>query len=116
MTKHTPEPWTTNGARKASNFGQYEAFITGPEVARVATVQGGNVDTRESTEANAARIVACVNACAGLNPEAVPGLVKALKRIRSREEHCLSVSIGFNEDNYTDAGAALAAVRQEVKA
>lgn len=29
--------------------------------------------------ANAARIVACVNACEGINPEAVPDILRALE-------------------------------------
>jgi len=35
--------------------------------------------SEEEAEANAARIVACVNGCAGINPEAVPELAEALR-------------------------------------
>lgn len=35
----------------------------------------------ELVEANAARIVSCVNACAGINPAAVPEIVDALERL-----------------------------------
>ena len=36
-------------------------------------------------EEHARRIVACVNACEGINPEAVPELVDALRRISDGE-------------------------------
>jgi hypothetical protein len=32
-------------------------------------------------EANAIRIVACVNACEGINPEAIPDMLEALNRL-----------------------------------
>ena len=37
------------------------------------------VDGGDEAKANAHRIVACVNACEGINPEAVPELLEALK-------------------------------------
>lgn len=37
-------------------------------------------DNPHWNEANAKRIVACVNACAGINPEAVPDLLEACKK------------------------------------
>jgi hypothetical protein len=55
-TEHTPEPWATNGTRIESennhgwvNDGWIIAGLEGPDA-----------------EANARRIVACVNACAGI--------------------------------------------------
>ena len=35
----------------------------------------------QTPDANAERIVACVNACEGINPEAVPEMLEALKKI-----------------------------------
>ena len=37
--------------------------------------------TEQEKLANAVRIVACVNACAGINPEAVPDLLATLRDI-----------------------------------
>ena len=58
-TEHTPEPWATNGTRIESehshgwaNDGWIIAGLEGPDA-----------------EANARRIVACVNTCAGLPTE-----------------------------------------------
>ena len=71
--KHTPEPWEnkTPGKYKAGNIyaeGEY-----------ICTTSG-------NAQANAERIVACVNACEGINPEAVPDLLEALKGIRAKVE------------------------------
>ena len=77
-TEHTPEKWTVAGYDKLNGVpvlvvqaierqpgnNSIEAFCPGPNAA-----------------ANAHRIVACVNACEGLNPEAVPGLLEALQAI-----------------------------------
>jgi hypothetical protein len=67
MEKHTPEPWT---ARKNTHDNGEWVVQAKPEA--VADVE---------TEADARRIAACVNACAGINPEAVPDLVRSLKWI-----------------------------------
>lgn len=42
----------------------------------------------DTAEANAARIVACVNACEGINPEAVKELLEALKIAISEAQVC----------------------------
>jgi len=39
------------------------------------------------TEANAQRIVNCVNGCEGINPKAVKGLYEALKVLTNFDEH-----------------------------
>lgn len=58
--KHTPEPWTTT--------------INGRDCAQVVDVDGRRIamciGQSERNEANAARIVACVNACAGMEDPA----------------------------------------------
>lgn len=69
MSNHTPEPWC-----KLNDCGT--VGIWGPQGDCVAVNNGCSCDN----EANADRIVACVNACAGLNPEAVPDVVEALKQ------------------------------------
>lgn len=73
--KHTPEPWDLSclGAGE-----EIEALrITGPGDEEV--IPPTYMDT--PTEENFKRIVSCVNACEGLNPEAVPELVAKLEHI-----------------------------------
>jgi hypothetical protein len=82
LPSHTPEPWAIFDA--ADRFPGIEAPDAGFSI-----VLWGNEDedagvrgeSEEHALANAARIVSCVNACAGLNPEAVPEMVKALEEI-----------------------------------
>ena len=47
---------------------------------------GGGTKGKPEQEANARRIVACWNACEGIDPEAVPGMVEACKRVLRAEE------------------------------
>ena len=81
-TEHTPEPWATNGTRIESehshgwaNDGWIIAGLEGPDA-----------------EANARRIVACVNACAGIetelleiltdNDKTISGLIRSIEKQR----------------------------------
>ena len=71
QTAHTPEPWTRDGNLLEGSTGM---------VATLAPWQEGLGDDTQCL-ANAARIVACVNACAGLPTAAleagvIQGLVK----------------------------------------
>lgn len=68
MNKHTPEPWC-----KLNDCGTVK--IWGPQGDCVAVNIGCSCDN----EANADRIVSCINNCAGINPEAVPDVVAALR-------------------------------------
>ena len=86
--KHTAEPWSLKtGERSSEIFGiMEEAPTTGPGgLGRynrrrvIATVHGGRND---GGHANATRIVACVNACAGINPETLPKILAMLREIR----------------------------------
>lgn len=63
-TKHTPEPW-----HAFERDGHWA--LTAPRCGEVGIVNDAD---------QAARIVACVNACAGINPEAVPELLAARRR------------------------------------
>ena len=68
---HTKEPWAVgkDPSDKGTIYGMF---------GRLAVSIGGEA---ERTNANAARIVACVNACAGIaDPAIVPELVAALER------------------------------------
>ena len=64
---HTPEPWRT---LKCSNDEGY--LIRGESEYLVAEVDN---------KANAARIVSCINGCAGLNPTAYRDVISALARL-----------------------------------
>ena len=61
MTQHTAEPWRTENGDVVCKEGPIAAVML------------------PNDRANATRIVACVNACEGINPEAVPELLEALK-------------------------------------
>jgi hypothetical protein len=91
-TKHSPEPWTTGGSA-------YPKTIYAEHIPMARTENGDGLDwipgercLFESTaKANAARIVACVNALSGLNPEAVKDVVAKfsalLESIESADSH-----------------------------
>lgn len=77
---HTPEPWeikTIGNAPAICIVSNGSTMSLGGIVADCDPTTG-KVPVEEC-EANAARIVACVNGCAGLNPAALHGLVKAIK-------------------------------------
>ena len=62
--KHTPEPWATEDV----TINQKEIQLWGPGRQYIGTIQG-IMYNHANTEANAERIVACVNACAGIATE-----------------------------------------------
>lgn len=67
--KHTPGPWFLG-----------ISGVFAPAKPGNAPEHGRNNQLAEVwNEANAARIVACVNNCEGINPEAVPEMLAALK-------------------------------------
>ena len=88
MSTHTPGPWRfvrkdASHALVASAFGdEYE----NPMIAKV-WLKGADF-----SESNALRIVACVNACEGINPEVIPEMVRMLDRL----EVALTNSPRFN--------------------
>lgn len=69
--KHTPGPW--EAFEKAEGGYSIESYVESGAWATVAHALDPN---------NAARIVACVNACEGISPEAVPNLLEALEAIQ----------------------------------
>ena len=72
MTEHTLGPWSIEQAH-------FDPWVVAPDGRYViATVATGG-DMSKEGHANARRIVACVNACEGINPEAVAELVEALE-------------------------------------
>jgi hypothetical protein len=80
-TKHTPEPWeeyagNIRTVEANEKYGDgYRAEFRRRPIADVVNIRG----QEEVNKANAQRIVACVNACRGINPEAVPDLLEALE-------------------------------------
>jgi len=70
-TKHTPTPWHNQSDWK-SIYSEDGCFIA--TVVKMPTYKN-----KIEHSADSDRIVSCVNACAGLNPEAIPGAVKALE-------------------------------------
>jgi hypothetical protein len=76
--QHTPTPWSTEAAYSPEAGRDVPSpYILGPDGQNVAAAMAWH----DEYNANAARIVACVNALAGLNPSAIPALVEALRRI-----------------------------------
>ena len=111
MSDHTPEPWKyiQSGqmifAKCVGGCGQRDSEF------RLADVRGwGHLQYRKDGEqmqdANGKRIVSCVNALAGLNPEAVNGVVEALKQ-------ALPILEWASRGQYPKARAALAALRKD---
>ena len=75
--KHTPEPWHV---KHDTNVMTYRT-INGTPIECSAFNQNDSRDPtcERQNQANASRAVACVNALAGLNPEAVKDVVEACK-------------------------------------
>jgi hypothetical protein len=75
---HTPEPWINlaQGVVITDDVGHHIAELEPSQETRLsATTQ----------RANGLRIVACVNACAGINPNAVPKMMESLRLIAAWE-------------------------------
>ncbi len=70
--KHAPEPWRTGWRQGHRVFVEHE---DGDEVVT-------DLIARVGLEANAARIVSCVNALAGKDPEALGELVRAADQLQ----------------------------------
>jgi len=76
--KHTKEPWSW---RPHEDTGR--PLIVNSDEYAIALVEGDDflpINPAEE-QANARRIIECVNACAGLNPETIKDLVKAAEVI-----------------------------------
>lgn len=91
MNKWTPEPWVWVKTPTTDGFGgRYEQLTLRGNGGAVCVAYGyGAHSTSENieiSEGDQARIVACVNGCKGINPEAVPGLLAACKAARTTIE------------------------------
>ena len=83
MSQHTPEPWVTYQKDEGRSW---IIRATGTDDDLIATVEssgGTNPIIDAITVSNAARIIACINGCTGLNPTAYRECVEALKLIIS---------------------------------
>lgn len=88
-SKHTPEPW------RASNTDDKCVYINNPTGGRlVADCYGHSLISHEEEQANAARIIACVNACEGMADPAAD--IAALRAPRGPV--FLAVYIGTTND------------------
>ena len=69
MSKHTPEPW------RVGRHGTVVSDTPVPGIGGSDAVEyyGGHLIGESITEANARRIVACVNACAGMRNDELEG-------------------------------------------
>lgn len=81
MAKHTPEPW-----RYPVNGSIFTPDQSGSRYGSVLLVNGtampsGNHPRSDEADANAARIVACVNACAGIPTKDVGDTLQILWRL-----------------------------------
>ena len=75
-SKHKPGPWIVGNGHP--NMPGLSIFFHDTSKAGVWKRRVDDLNGRFSVE-DATRIVACVNACEGINPEAVPELLEALE-------------------------------------
>ena len=75
LMKYTPEPWA---AHFSGSHGQ--TIVDWPAGLGLIAVPSARA-TIDEQDANAHRLVACVNACEGINPETVPKLLAIAKEV-----------------------------------
>lgn len=71
--KYTPGPWKVEYEQI-----HYKGVVSGIYAGKTRIVET-DLGFYPPSQGDAERIVACVNACHGINPEAVPEMLKALK-------------------------------------
>ena len=84
MAKHTKGPWRVDPEIRTNDRGidyinGFDIRADGYEIVGCEGITGGPVEA-----ANAARIVACVNALEGYNPDAVRDAVEALRSLQKQ--------------------------------
>ena len=80
-TKHTSGPWQVAYYAGGDGNGGYASSHYTIQKGEKKIVKTINAVATEADEANAARIASCVNACEGINPDAVPDMLEALKEL-----------------------------------
>lgn len=119
-TKHTPEPWDL-GPKTVNTLTCRHIFADSKNITNMYAYEFYNIGIDE-VNANAERIVACVNACAGLSDEDVKRLPALLDEgtaaMQQRDELMAAAQKAMNEcvDLIgTDAGNALEAAISKAK-
>lgn len=69
MSKHTPEPWKIANGRKTDLYMGWDTIIGISEDGDKFVLCRVNANYEELGKTNARRIVACVNACAGIETD-----------------------------------------------
>lgn len=106
-TKHTPEPWKWDeswGAIVVDRPDMQKLICpmwTGCDRARMGR------DVVDEDLANAARIVACVNACDGINPGAVPDLLAIVRAEYDEHDGFRTLPMGYPADRAAAICAAI---------
>jgi hypothetical protein len=107
-TKHTKEPWFFTGSTIGIQLLEGVAI----DVADVNRWCPGT-PLRDEDESNGERIVACVNACAGINPEAVPDLLKACRDLAYAYRALSEKGVGMAQETIQEYEAWAAIAKSE---
>lgn len=104
MSKHTPEPWAVSeemgcGCTIVDAEGYLIGYFDRQE-------KGSTKPAHEESKANAARAVACIQACEGLDPQFLPDTLHFLRQ-------ALNVLDGTGSIDKDAAKAMLARLKQE---
>lgn len=85
MSKHTPEPWAV-GVGVDGKWGRHHASVRTDNIPfPIASTMFFGITPQEECEANAARVVACVNALAGIpDPAAEMARLRAVEAALTR--------------------------------
>lgn len=79
MSTHTPEPWSV-GVGVDAKCGRHRAEVRTDNIPLpIASTMFFGITPQEECEANAARIVACVNALADRDPSKLAELIEAAR-------------------------------------
>ena len=109
MNKHTPGPWQAMLLPEdTQGVLGHRFWIRAESGAEDGNMCISDISLRDSDMANARRIVACVNACEGINPEAVPDLLTVLRAAVARVELANRVGDPILSAWLPDAQAAIA--------
>jgi len=106
---HTKEPWRLETVKTQVGICHKIGPFPGNDIHEEgnACIYSDNTSGGRPKEllANAERIVACVNACAGIDPAAIPALIEALERIERGEGR-------FSTDPLTHAANCIEDMKQ----
>jgi hypothetical protein len=86
---HTKEPWKSYGRIKVNGVWHVGCAIDGTDKVTALTGYSGAGDEEESI-ANASRIIACVNACAGIPTEQLEAYPGAVLRVMQQRDELLA--------------------------